>query len=78
MNWSFVREVAEIKRERGKVRRVQAPDASLPEGEEVEYRVFNTGGARSRPEQVNTKTGDDEEKINAGEREMNEGTGDLW
>src|SRR6185436_646228 len=72
MNGSFVCGVTEIERERGKVRRVQAPDSSLPEGEEVDYRFLNTGGASLGPEQVNTKTGDDEEKVNAGECEVDD------
>jgi len=74
---SFVCEIAQVNRERGEVGRVQAADASFPEGEEVDYGFLDTGGARFGPEQVDAKPGDDEEEIDSGEREVNDVSRDL-
>ncbi len=68
---SFICEVAQVQRERGEIRRIQSADASFPKREEVNYGFVDTGGASFGPEQVNAKTGDDEEEIYSGEREMN-------
>lgn len=76
-NVSFVRVVDQIHYERYKIRRVQTRDTPFPEGKEVDDRFVNTRCARPGPIQVNTKTGDDEEEIYSGVREMNYVTGDL-
>src|SRR6185503_19296739 len=77
VNGSLVCEIAEIQRERGEVRRVQSPDASLPESEKTDRGFVDTRGAGFRPEKMNAKPGDDEEKIDAGKREVDYITGDL-
>lgn len=77
VNGSFVGEVNKIQRERGEVRRIQSPDASFPESEEANLRFVDARGACFRPEEMDTKPGDDEEKINAGKREVDYVTSDL-
>jgi hypothetical protein len=76
-NGRFVREIAEIQCERDKVRRIEPPDAPFPKREEIDYRLLDTGCARLGPVKVNTKTGDDEEEIYAGKREVNDVGSDL-
>src|SRR6185369_5977238 len=55
----------------------QATHSPLPEREEVDHRLLNTGGASLSPEEVDTKSGDDEEKIDSGIREVNDILRDL-
>ena len=77
MNGCFVREDTQIKCECSDVGRVQSLDSSFPEIEKVDHWFVNTGRACSGPKQVDTKPGDNEEKINAGVSEMNDVTGDF-
>ena len=77
LNRRFVREVAEIQDQRGDIRRVQAADSPFPEGEEIDYRRLHPRRARFGPKEMDTKPGDNKEKVYAGIREMNYVAGDL-